>query len=206
MTEEKDAVSFIDSFDEEYILLWVVLFVEQILMKCWIENYPSLCGIMLSIVYSCSNMLMEIIHKQNTTPSEMTRVFKNLIILFLRLLSDKDEQLSLAVNRSMQVTSHPLSDSSSGVESEIRDYQNRIHDLVEANHGLVSFYNSLLASLGNAPVAENPPNSAQEQQDAGDDENKQLRQEIASLRLSLQTTTEDVELLKSSNRILLSFI
>ena len=116
------------------------------------------------------------------------------------------DELVDAVNRSMQVTSHPLSDSSSGVESEIRDYQNRIHDLVEANHGLVSFYNSLLASLGNAPVAENPPNSAQEQQDAGDDENKQLRQEIASLRLSLQTTTEDVELLKSSNRILLSFI
>ena len=175
-------------------------------MKCWTENYPSLCGTVLSIVYSCSGMLIEIIHKQNTEPSEMTRVFKNLIILFLRLLSDKDEKLSLAMNRSMQVTSTPLSDPSSGVESELRDCQNRIHDLVEANHGLVSFYNSLLASLGNAPEAGNPPNSTQEQETVKDDENKQLRQEIASLRLSLQTTAEDVELLKSSNRIFLRFI
>lgn len=145
--------------------------------------------------------MKEMITKQDSCSDASLCVLKNLIILFLRLLYTKDEELSLAKNRCSQVSPTPLYSEFPDAERDLEDAQTRIVDLLEANQELVHFYNSLLSSVSNghsAPQAQQPAflveNSFEE------DEKDLFRQEIGSLRMELQTTKEDMKLLNNSNR------
>lgn len=145
--------------------------------------------------------MKEIIANQNAGSDSSLCVFKNLIILFLRLLYTKDEELSLAKNRCTQVSPTPLYSEFPEMERDLEDAHTRIFDLLEANHELVHFYNSLLSSLSGSPPMPKPEQPAFLAENSYEEDEKELfRQEIGSLRMELQTTKEDMKLLNSSNR------
>lgn len=145
--------------------------------------------------------MKEIIANQNTGSDAALCAFKNLIILFLRLLYTKDEELSLAKNRCTQVSPTPLYSEFPEMERDLEDAHTRIFDLLEANHELVHFYNSLLSSLSGSPPMPKPEQPAFLAENSYEEDEKELfRQEIGSLRMELQTTKEDMKLLNSSNR------
>ena len=145
--------------------------------------------------------MKEIIANQNAGSDASLCVFKNLIILFLRLLYTKDEELSLAKNRCTQVSPTPLYSEFPEMELDLEDAHTRIFDLLEANHELVHFYNSLLSSLSGSPPMPKPEQPAFLAENSYEEDEKELfRQEIGSLRMELQTTKEDMKLLNSSNR------
>lgn len=145
--------------------------------------------------------MKEIIANKNAGSDASLSVFKNLIILFLRLLYTKDEELSLAKNRCSQVSPTPLYSEFPEVERDLDDAHTRIFDLLEANHELVHFYNSLLSSLSGSQPTPKPEQPAFLTENSYEEDEKELfRQEIGSLRLELQTTKEDMKLLNSSNR------
>lgn len=145
--------------------------------------------------------MKEIIANKNAGSDASLSVFKNLIILFLRLLYTKDEELSLAKNRCSQISPTPLYSEFPEVERDLDDAHTRIFDLLEANHELVHFYNSLLSSLSGSQSTPRPEQPAFLTENSYEEDEKELfRQEIGSLRLELQTTKEDMKLLNSSNR------
>ena len=145
--------------------------------------------------------MKKIIANKNAGSDASLCAFKNLIILFLRLLYTKDEELSLAKNRCTQVSPTPLYSEFPEVERDLEDAHTRIFDLLEANHELVHFYNSLLSSLSGSPPTPKPEQPAFLTENSYEEDEKELfRQEIGSLRMELQTTKEDMKLLNSSNR------
>lgn len=146
--------------------------------------------------------MKEMLTKQQSCSSTSLCVFKNLIILFLRLLYTKDEELSLAKNRCTQVSPTPLYTEFPDAERDLDDAHTRVYDLLEANHALVHFYNALLSSLSGAQPSPKPENPSIFVEHSFDEDEKELfRQEIGSLRMELQTTKEDMKLLNSSNRL-----
>ena len=82
----------------------------------------------------------------NTNKNFLMTTFHNIIVLFLRLISTKDEQLSLLRNRCEEITvSRPFPNAT---ESEvINELTQQIHDLSIAHHDQGVFYSSLITKF-----------------------------------------------------------